>query len=296
MRKEYISNITPWFIQWTMHLFFSYMNYKWGNRCMSIDCILFIMHLTWANQHILTWLSLCPSQVWFKNRRAKCRQQQKAAEQANKSGGSTGSNSNSKESASSPSGCTSTGTSLPVKKSKSPCLSDGSASPPAPASAGAGGGYKPPAAVSSPSSCSSAPGIWSPAVPPMSELMNSASSAACMQRPPAGYPMSNQSMHAPYGSQNYGAASSYYGNMDYLSPMQLPIMTSGQQMSPVSSISSHGNMNMSGHMTNHMTANQMGSAYCGTQGLSRTPGGSSSGGDSSFDYKDNNSWPKFQIL
>ena len=69
--------------------------------------------------------------------------------------------------------------------------------------------------------------------------------------------------------------------MDYLSPMQLPVMTSNQ-MSP--SLSSHA----------QMTSQSMGSygALPPGNGLHR----SNPATDCLADYKDNGSWPKFQVL
>lgn len=78
--------------------------------------------------------------------------------------------------------------------------------------------------------------------------------------------------HSGYSHQNYGP-SSYYGNTDYFSPMQLPVMHSNQ-------------------------ANTMSNSYSNqystlptTQGLSRPP----TAGDC-LEYKDTSSWPKFQVL
>ncbi|XP_033733959.1 homeobox protein otx5-B-like isoform X1 [Pecten maximus] len=124
-------------------------------------------------------------QVWFKNRRAKCRQQQKTQE--------------GKPKPSTP------------KKSKSP---------PPPASSPV---YGKPPVVSSPvsnGSMNTGSSIWSPAsIPPVNDIMNGNS---CMQR--GGYPMSN-SQTAAYPHQNYGHSSYYHGSMDYLNHMQLPVMS-----------------------------------------------------------------------
>ncbi|KAH3854475.1 homeobox protein OTX2-like isoform X2 [Dreissena polymorpha] len=171
-------------------------------------------------------------QVWFKNRRAKCRQQVKAKEGNNNK-------------------------SPTPKKAKSP----------PPPSISPVGGYSKSPPVSSPLSNGSmnAPtSIWSPAsIAPVNDIMYQNS---CMQRT-GGYPMSN--MHGGY-SQNYGP-SSYYGNSDYLTPMQIPVMHSNQANSMSNSYS-----------------NQY-SSLPSAQGLSRPAGGDC------LEYKDS-SWPKFQVL
>ncbi|XP_052058469.1 homeobox protein OTX2-like isoform X2 [Mytilus californianus] len=168
-------------------------------------------------------------QVWFKNRRAKCRQQQKAQEGKPKP--------------------------PTPKKSKSP---------PPPSTSPV---YCKPPIVSSPvtnGGMNTGSSIWSPAaIPQVNDIMNSNS---CMQR--GGYPMSN-SQPTSYPHQNYGH-SSYYGSMDYLNHMQLPVMTN--------------QMNNAG-LTN---GNQVGSyGSLAAQGYSRPV---------ECDYKDTSSWPKFQVL
>ena len=183
----------------------------------------------------------CFFQVWFKNRRAKCRQQQKAQEG---------------KPASRP------------KKSKSPPPPVSSESPP-------NGGYKAPPVSAAPHHNGNPPPIWSPAnIPPMNDLMNSNS---CMQR--SSYMPNHQ---APaYSHQNYGHTG-YYSNMDYLPPMQLPVMTSNQMMTSNSiSTSPH--------------SNQVGSygGMSGPQTLARPASGDCL---EYKDYKDSSSWPKFQVL
>ncbi len=112
-----------------------------------------------------------------------------------------------------------------------------------------------------------------------------ASNNACMQRQSAGYPTTYAQTPGYTTPQNYGPShmSSYYGNMDYLSPMQLPVMGSNHQMSSPSI--SHGGSQMPGHMGSY---GQM----PGSQSLSRA----NPNPVDCMDYKDNSSWPKFQVL
>lgn len=165
-------------------------------------------------------------QVWFKNRRAKCRQQQKAQEGKPKP--------------------------PTPKKSKSP--------PPPSVSPV----YCKPPIVSSPvsnGSMNTGSSIWSPAIPQVNDIMNTNS---CMQR--GGYAMPNT--QPSYSHQNYGH-SSYYGSMDYLNHMQLPVMSN--------------QMNNTG-LSN---GNQVSYGSLSAQGYPRPV---------ECDYKDTSSWPKFQVL
>ncbi|XP_026873633.2 homeobox protein OTX1 B isoform X2 [Electrophorus electricus] len=158
-------------------------------------------------------------QVWFKNRRAKCRQQQQ-------SGGSSAK-------------------ARPAKKKSSPTRestgseSSGQFTPPAVSSAGSSSSSSSSSSTnhtgigSTSTSISTVSSIWSPAISPGSAQPAASlpepvppSSASCMQRSVSGsaassYPMSyNQA--AGY-SQGYPAPSgSYFGGMDcgsYLAPM-----------------------------------------------------------------------------
>lgn len=155
-------------------------------------------------------------QVWFKNRRAKCRQQQQQSSGQPKP--------------------------RPPKKKSSPppdLTADSGASaqvvppPPAPAvvpSVSAGGA----AAVS----------VWSPtSLSPLSDPLCS-STTPCMQRP-APYPMS-YGQPSSYG-QGYGS-SPYFSGLDcspYLSPMTSQLSTSGGALSPLTVPSMSGSLSQS---------------------------------------------------
>ncbi|XP_038818750.1 homeobox protein OTX2-like isoform X1 [Salvelinus namaycush] len=149
-------------------------------------------------------------QVWFKNRRAKCRQQAQQSQ--------SGAQSKTK----------------PVKKRSSPMREASSES-------GASGQFTPPPSTSNPlvSSSTVPVSIWSPAsISPLSDPL-STSSSSCMQR---SYPMTYT--QASGYSQGYTGSSSYFSGMDcgsYLAPMHHQLSAAGSTMSPMGSngVSSH---------------------------------------------------------
>ncbi|XP_028997592.1 homeobox protein OTX2-like [Betta splendens] len=160
-------------------------------------------------------------QVWFKNRRAKHRQQA----QQNQSGVQNKS------------------VSRPVKKKGSPVREASSES-------GASGQFTPPTSTPLPPASSGGGGgggggsaapvsIWSPAsISPLSDPL-STSSSSCMQR---SYPMTYT--QASGYNQGYTGSSSYFTGMDcgsYLSPMHHQLSSAGAAMSPMgaSGVSSH---------------------------------------------------------
>ncbi|XP_026197364.1 homeobox protein OTX2-like isoform X2 [Anabas testudineus] len=213
-------------------------------------------------------------QVWFKNRRAKHRQQAQQTQ----------------------SGVQSKPVSRPVKKKGSPVREASSES-------GASGQFTPPTttslpAVSSSSSSSAAPvSIWSPAsISPLSDPL-STSSSSCMQR---SYPMTYT--QASGYNQGYTGSSSYFTGMDcgsYLSPMHHQLSAAGSAMSPM------GSNGVSSHLS---PASSLSSSAYGAAGL-----GFSSAADcldykdqtasswklnfnaDCLDYKDQAAW-KFQVL
>ncbi|XP_069992089.1 homeobox protein OTX2-like [Penaeus vannamei] len=198
-------------------------------------------------------------QVWFKNRRAKCRQQQKqqaaGGEKTPRSKKATKSPPPSSTHTSQPSGQTTTGG-----------LGAGASPPPS------AGGHRDASPPSPPPSVSSAPPlpltpsssttynpIWSPAaippsgsasIPPMGDLM----SPACLDR--SGYGgVSQQAAAAAACYQSY-AAPSYYSNMDYLTPM-----SHSQINVPVSSMASLNPMGGGGQqMGSHSSGSGLGSS------------------------------------
>uniref|UniRef100_A0A8C5E0A3 Orthodenticle homolog 5 n=1 Tax=Gouania willdenowi TaxID=441366 RepID=A0A8C5E0A3_GOUWI len=148
-------------------------------------------------------------QVWFKNRRAKCRQQQQQSTGQSKP--------------------------RPPKKKASPAReanNEASANP-------SNGAYSPPppppgTAITPSASAPPVPPCPSGARPSISPLPDplSASSTPCMQRA-TGYPMTYT--QAPAYSQSYVGSSSYFTGLDcssYLSPMHPPAVRHGRGPEP----------------------------------------------------------------
>ncbi|TWW69060.1 homeobox protein OTX2-A-like [Takifugu flavidus] len=217
-------------------------------------------------------------QVWFKNRRAKHRQQAQQTQ----------------------SGAQNKAVAKPLKKKSSPVREVSSES-------GASGQFTPPSSTSLPPVSSGGGGggggsaapvsIWSPAsISPLSDpLSTSSSSSSCMQR---SYPMTYS--QAPAYNQSYTGSSSYFAGMDcgsYLSPMHHQLSAAGSTMSPM------GNNGMSNHLS---TASSLSSSAYGAAGLGFSgdcldyKDQTSSSWKLNFnadclDYKDQAAW-KFQVL
>uniref|UniRef100_H3D078 Orthodenticle homeobox 2 n=1 Tax=Tetraodon nigroviridis TaxID=99883 RepID=H3D078_TETNG len=202
-------------------------------------------------------------QVWFKNRRAKHRQQAQQSQ----------------------SGVQSKAVSKPLKKKPSPVREVSSES-------GASGQFTPPSSTPLPPAPAS---IWSPAsISPLSDPL-STSSSSCMQR---SYPMTYS--QAPAYNQSYTGSSSYFAGMDcgsYLSPMHHQLSAAGSTMSPMA------NSGMSNHLSSasSLASPAYGAAGLGFSGdcLDYKDQTSSSWklnfNADCLDYKDQAAW-KFQVL
>ncbi|XP_051963651.1 homeobox protein otx5-A-like [Xyrauchen texanus] len=214
-------------------------------------------------------------QVWFKNRRAKCRQQQQQ-----QTSGQT--------------------KPRPPKKKSSP-VREPSASE---ASGSTNGPYSPlpppPGTAITPSSnnTSATVSIWSPAsISPLTDPL-SVSSTPCLQRTSA-YPMTYT--QAPAYSQGY-ASSSYFTGLDcssYLSPMHPQLSATGGALSPITASSMGGPLSQSPASLSSQgyTAASLGfgAIDCLDYKDQMASWKLNFNAADCLDYKDQNSW-KFQVL
>ncbi|KAM6959073.1 homeobox protein otx5-like [Aplochiton taeniatus] len=214
-------------------------------------------------------------QVWFKNRRAKCRQQQQQSTGQSKP--------------------------RPPKKKASPARDAG-----AEANVNAANGSyspvpPPPGTAIAPSSSSAnaTVSIWSPAsISPLPDPL-SASTTPCMQRAPAGYPMAYS--QAPAYTQSYAGSSSYFTGLDcssYLSPMHPQLSGTGGALSPITASSMGGLSQSPASLSSQgYTAASLGfgAVDCLDYKDQAASWKLNFNAADCLDYKDQNSW-KFQVL
>ncbi|KAJ8403784.1 hypothetical protein AAFF_G00346520 [Aldrovandia affinis] len=213
-------------------------------------------------------------QVWFKNRRAKCRQQQQQSSGQSKP--------------------------RPPKKKTSPAR-DASSEP----STNGNGPYSPAppppgtAITPSSSSASATVSIWSPAsISPLPDPL-SASTTPCMQRSTA-YPMTYS--QAPAYSQSYAGSSSYFTGLDcssYLSPMHPQLSATGGALSPITASSMGGPLSQSPASLSSQGYTAASLGFGAVDCLDYKDQAASwklnFNAADCLDYKDQNSW-KFQVL
>ncbi|XP_026878748.2 orthodenticle homolog 5 isoform X1 [Electrophorus electricus] len=212
-------------------------------------------------------------QVWFKNRRAKCRQQQQQSSGQLKPRLSKKKGSPAREIASEPS----SNTNMPYS--------------PAPPVRGT-------AVTPISSSASATVSIWSPAS--ISSLPDplSVSTTSCMQRTTA-YPMTYT--QAPAYTQGYASCSSYLTGLDcssYLSPMHPQLSANGGALSPIAASPLGGSFSQSPASLSSQgyTAASLGfGAVDYLDYKDQTSWKLSFNASDCLDYKDQNSW-KFQVL
>ncbi|KPP65574.1 cone-rod homeobox protein-like [Scleropages formosus] len=213
-------------------------------------------------------------QVWFKNRRAKCRQQQQQSSGQSKP--------------------------RPPKKKASPAR-EANAEP----NANTNGSYSPAppppgtAITPSSSSASATVSIWSPAsISPLPDPL-SASTTPCMQRSTA-YPMTYT--QAPAYTQSYAGSSSYFTGLDcssYLSPMHPQLSATGGALSPITASSMGGPLSQSPASLSSQGYTAASLGFGAVDCLDYKDQAASwklnFNAADCLDYKDQNSW-KFQVL
>ncbi|XP_043939966.1 homeobox protein otx5 [Protopterus annectens] len=207
-------------------------------------------------------------QVWFKNRRAKCRQQQQQSNGQTKP--------------------------RPTKKKSSPARETNSET-------STNGQYSPPSvgtSVTPSSSTSATVSIWSPAsISPIPDPLSSTN--PCMQRS-AAYPMTYS--QAPGYSQSYGGSTSFFSGLDcssYLSPMHSQLSAPGAALSPISTPTMGSHLSQSPASLSTQGYSTAGLGFSPVDCLDYKDQTGSwklnfSAADC-LDYKDQNSW-KFQVL